>query len=105
VIEKQQQPSQWWGGAIPAGDSWHILFEYVKARPAAELGSLTSSLDALEHMKWFSSSQPRDLYALYLRRGLTARARRFREAMRKAAPFDMERDFDMADKSPQAYVP
>jgi hypothetical protein len=107
VIEKRLQPSDWWGGAIPAGDSWAILFGYVKRRPAAELaaGKLDRSLDALERMQWFGSSEPRDLYALYLRRGLPARARQFRDAMRKSASFNMDYYFDMADKSPETYVP
>jgi len=107
VIEKRLQPTRWWGGAIPAGDSWKLLFGYVKARPAAELaaGTLDASLDALERMQWFSSSEPRDLYALYLRRGLTARAKRFRDATRKAVTYDIDYYFDMADKNPSSFVP
>lgn len=107
VIERRRAPADWWGGTIPAGESWSILFAYVKGRPAAELaaGKLDRSLDALERMEWFSSSEPRDLYALYLRRGLTARAQRFRAAVKKTASFDMDYYFDMADKSPATYVP
>ena len=107
VIEQRLRPGDWWGGSIPAGDSWKILFGYVKSRPAAELtsGKLDRSLDALEKMEWFGSSEPRDLYALYLRRGLPARARRFRDAVKKAVSFDMDYYFDMADKSPSTYVP
>jgi hypothetical protein len=56
-------------------------------------------------MAWFSSSEPRDLYALYLRRGLPARAKRFRDAVKKASSFDMDYYFDMADKNPATYVP
>lgn len=107
VIEKRLQPGDWWGGAIPAGDSWKILFGYVKERPAAELttGKLDRSLDALERMAWFGSSEPRNLYALYLVRGLPARAKRFRDAVRKTTSFNMDYYFDMADKSPSTYVP
>jgi HEAT repeat protein len=107
VIEKQLQPSAWWGGTIPAGDSWAILFGYVKSRPPPELtaGMLDPSLDALERMRWFSSSEPRDLYALYLRRGLLARAKRFRDATRKAVTYDIDYYFDMADKNPATYAP
>jgi hypothetical protein len=107
VIEKRLQPAAWWGGSIPAGDSWKLLFEYVKARPAAELtaGKLDRSLDALERMQWFSSSEPRDLYALYLRRGLPARATRFRDATRKAVSYNIDYYFDMADKDPASFVP
>jgi hypothetical protein len=107
VIEQQLQPHDWWGGTIPAGDSWSILFGYVKSRPAVELtaGQLDSSLDALEKMHWFSSSEPRDLYALYLRRRLVARAARCREATRRAVTYNIDMYFDMADKSPETYVP
>lgn len=107
VIEKRLMPQHFWGGAIPAGVSWTILYEYVKARTAAELasGKLDRSLDALEKMQWFSSSEPRSLYALYLVRGLKVRAKRFRDGARKAISYDMETYFDMADKNPAAYVP
>ncbi len=107
VIEKQLQPADWWGGRIPAGDSWSILFAHVKSRPAAELtaGKLDRSLDALERMKWFGSSEPRDLYALYVRRGMTARAKRFRDAVRKAVTYDMDVYFDQVDRSPSTYAP
>lgn len=107
VIEKRLQPKDWWGGTIPAGDSWTLLFNYVKGRPVTELtaGKLDASLDALERMQWFSSSEPRDLYALYLRRGLLERAKRFRDAARQTLPYDIDYYFDMAAKSPSTYVP
>jgi hypothetical protein len=46
IIEHQLQPANWWGGLIPAADSWQILFDFVKSRPAAELtaGKLDRSL-------------------------------------------------------------
>ena len=107
VIEQQLQPANWWGGLIPAGDSWQILFDFVKSRPAAELtaGDLDRSLDALERMQWYSSSQPRDLYALYLRRGLVSRAKQFRDTTRKSLTYDIDYFFDMADKNLATYVP
>lgn len=106
VIEKQLSPSTFWGGRIPAGESWELLFGYVKARPAAELasGKLDRMLDALERMRWYSSSEPRMLYALYLARGLAPRAKRFRAATRKAVTYDIDFYFDMADKDPSAYL-
>ena len=106
VIEQRLQPTNWWGGSIPAGDSWAILYGFVSSRPSAELasGELDRSLDALERMQWFSSSEPRALYALYLSRGLLARAQQFREATRKSLPYDIDYFFDMADKDPATYV-
>jgi HEAT repeat protein len=97
IIEQQLQP---------AGDSWEILFGFVKSRPAAELaaGKLDRSLDALERMHWFSSGEPTELYALYLSRGLVSRAKQFRETTRKSAPFDMDMFFDRVDQNPAAYL-
>jgi hypothetical protein len=107
IIEQQAQPAPpWWGGAFPAGDSWRILFDFVKSRPAAELtaGKLDRSLDALERMHWFSSGEPTELYALYLSRGLVSRAKQFRETTRKSGPFDMDMFFDRVDQNPTAYL-
>lgn len=106
VIEKQLVPPGWWGGATPAGVSWQLVFSYVKAQPAADLvaGKLDRSLAALEKMRWYSSSEPRNLYALYVLRGMTARAKAFRAAMKKAVTYDIDVYFDMADKSPATYV-
>lgn len=105
VIIKHEQPADWWGGAIPAGDSWKLLFAYVSARPAADLagGKLDTSLDALEQMQWFSSSEPRDLYALYVAKKLTARAQKFRAAI-KASPLGVTQFLDEVDKDPSRFV-
>jgi HEAT repeat protein len=107
IIEQQLQSAPpWWGGAFPAGDSWRILFDFVKSRPAAELtaGKLDRSLDALERMHWFGSGEPTELYALYLSRGLVSRAKRFRETTRKSGPFDMDMFFDRVDQNPTVYL-
>jgi hypothetical protein len=37
LIDQRSQPPDWWGGMLPADDSWHILFDFAKSRPAAEL--------------------------------------------------------------------
>ena len=67
-------------------------------------GKLDRWLDALERMQWFSSSEPRALYALYLSRGLVARAQQFRDATRKSLPYNIDYYFDMADRDPEKYV-
>ncbi len=51
VIVKNQQPGDWWGGSIPSGVSWKLLFGYLKAQPIAELTKQASLLDALEKLK------------------------------------------------------
>ena len=106
VVEKNQQPASWWGGSIPAGDSWKLLFDHLKKLPAAELGNAANTrlFDSMEKMKWFGSSEPTKLYALYLHAGLTARARAFRDVMKKAVTYNIEQYFDMADKHPDNYL-
>lgn len=106
IIEQQRQLVNWWGGALPATESWEILFGFVKSRPAAELaaGKLDPSLDTLERMHWFGSGGPTELYALYLSRGLVSRAKQFRETTHKSVPFDMEIYFNRVDQNPAAYV-
>jgi len=104
-IVSNPEPKNFWGGKMPSADSWDILFKYVQSRSQQELrsGVLDSSMDALEKPSWFSSSEPRDLYALYLQRGLTVRAKAFREKCKHTVPFDMEYYFSMVDQSPGAY--
>jgi len=114
VIEQQgvgpsdwKRPENWnYGGTIPAADSWRILFDFVKSRPAAELtaGKLDRSLDALERMHWFGSGGPTALYTLYLSRGLVSRAKQFRDTTRKSVPFDMDLFFDRVDRNSAAYA-
>ena len=48
-------------------------------------------------------SEPRDLYALYLQRGLNDRAKAFREQCRKKLTFDIDYDLKMVDESPDQY--
>ena len=106
IIIKHEQPAHWWGGSVPAGESWNLLFGYVKAQAVAELtsGKLDASLDALEQMQWFSSAEPRDLYALYVARNLTVRAGNFRAAM-KTSNFDLAKYFDEVDQNPARFKP
>jgi hypothetical protein len=114
IIEQQgaklpysEGPAGWnYAGTVPFGESWHILFDFVRSRPAHELtsGKLDSSLNALERMHWFSSGEPTELYALYLSRGLLSRAKQFRETTRNSASFDMDVFFDRVDQNPATYV-
>jgi hypothetical protein len=105
IIEKQLVPEHWWGGSTPAGVSWQLLYSYVRSQPVADLkaGKLDRYLAALEKMRWFSSSEPRKLYALYVMHGLP-RAKTFRATMKKSVSYDIDIYFDMADKAPANYV-
>jgi hypothetical protein len=106
VIVKAPQPSDWWGGTIPSAESWRLLLDYIKKQPPADVQNkkFDASLDALESLKWFGSSEPNELYAFYLVRGLKARALRFRVAIRKRISFDMEYYFNRVDKDPAIYA-
>jgi hypothetical protein len=113
IVEQGAGPSDWkrpenwnYGGTIPAADSWRILFDFLKSRPAPELasGQFDRSLDALERMHWYSSGDPVALYALYVNRGLESRAKKFRDATRKTAPFEMDLYFDRVDRDSAAYL-
>lgn len=105
IISKDREPTNFWGGFRPGGDAWNILFKYVQSRSAAECasGRLDPAFAALESMEWHSSSEPRDLYALYLQRGLADRAQTFRAKCRKAVSYDIDYYFNMVDKSPGTY--
>jgi HEAT repeats len=95
------------GGSFSPHESWRILFNFIKARPPAELtaGKFDLSLDALERMHWSSSGEPTELYALYVSRGLVPRAKKFREMARKSTPFfDLDIYFDRVDRNPEAYL-
>ena len=82
------------------------MFAYIRARPAAELasGKLDRWLDALERSQWFDSSEPQELYALYLRRGLISRAQHFRNLIR-TSPVYIDSMFDRVQQNPAAYLP
>lgn len=105
TIEGNLQPARFWGGRIPAADSWDILFKYVQSRPAEDYrsGQLNPALDALEKAHWWSSSEPRDLYALYLQHGLTDRAKAFRAKCKKEITYDIDYYFKMVDEAPSNY--
>jgi hypothetical protein len=106
AITEKTNPQNWWGGEIPAFTSWKILFKYLQGQPAAALssGKLDRHLDALERVGNYSSSEPRDIYALYLQRGLAERARKFRETAKKAVSYDLDYYFKQVDANPSAYV-
>ncbi|MBW1807380.1 MAG: HEAT repeat domain-containing protein [Deltaproteobacteria bacterium] len=113
IIRKGLRPDHWWGGRVPWGISWEILFFYAQKQPAQDLKTKTMNgvFDSLESPladnpdspKYYSSSEPRDLYALYLQRGLEKRARKFRQACKKVLSYDIDYYFDMVDKNPSTY--
>jgi HEAT repeat protein len=95
IITRRLQPRRFWGGRVPYADSWDILFKYVRDQDLTQMGKY---LDALENAKFWSSSEPRDLYALYVKSGMDRRARAFREACKESISFDMETYFNDVDR-------
>ena len=51
IVKKQKTPEPFWGGLVPWGVSWELLFFYVQRQPAAEVrgGKFDKVLDALEY--------------------------------------------------------
>ena len=101
----KKDPANWSGGQIPAYTSSHILFDFLKKLPAADLqsGKYDKALDALEIWQPNYSVDPQFVYALEVKDGLTDRAKKFRVAAAKAAPYDAT-FLDRADENPQQYL-
>jgi len=88
IIQRCLEPKQFWGGRIPHALSWKILFEYLQGKSDEDLssGSLDTYMDALERAKFYSSSEPRDLYAFYVKHAMMDR---------EALPRDVQGDVDL----------
>jgi hypothetical protein len=101
----KKDPDNWSGGQIPAYTTSHILFDFLVKQPAADLqsGKYDKALDALEIWQPNYAVDPQFVYALELKDGLTERAKKYRVAAAKAAPYDAI-FLDRADKDPQQYL-
>lgn len=105
VIEQKTNPSNWWGGQIPAFNAWEILFKYLQTQPVNQItsGKFDRYLDAMEKVGNYSSSEPSDIYAFYLQRGMTDRAKKYRLEADRAATYDLEQFFRRVDADPSLY--
>ena len=105
TVEKKTEPINWWGGQIPAFRAWELLFKYLQAQPAETVrsGKLDRYLDALEQVGNYSSSEPRDIYAFYIQRGMTERAKKFRETAKQRVSYNLDYFFNMVDTNPALY--
>ena len=105
AVEQKTEPRNFWGGQIPAFTAWEILFRYLQGQSVEALNSdkLDRYLDAMEKVGNYSSSEPRDIYAFYLQRGMTVRAKKYREAARKAVSYDLDYYFKQVDANPSLY--
>ena len=104
-MEEKTEPKDFWGGRIPAFTAREILFRYLQAQPSERVrsGPLDRYLDAMEKLSNYLSSEPRDIYAFYMHRGMTERARKFRQAAKKAASYDLDYFFKQVDPNPSLY--
>jgi hypothetical protein len=106
AVEEKTAPKDFWGGQIPAFAAWEILFRYLQAQPADNIrsGKVDRYLDAMEKVGNYSSSEPRDIYAFYVQRGMTERAQKFRQEAKKAAPYDLDYFFKQVDANPALFT-
>jgi hypothetical protein len=106
AIEQKANPDNWWGGEIPAFTSWKILFKYLQAREAGAMrsGKFDRYLDAMEKVGNYSSSEPRDIYAFYVQRGMRDRAKKYRQTAKQAASYDLDYYFNQVDINPSLYT-
>jgi hypothetical protein len=112
-VKRAKEPENWWGGRIPWGVSWDLLFKHAQAQSTAKLsgGDLDNVLEALEYPaaadpkgpSFYSSSEPRDLYALYKQRGMAARAKKFRALCVKNMSYDIDYFFKQVDERPRDF--
>lgn len=112
IIRQGETPRNWWGGSTPWGVSWELVFCFVRDQAQAELrgGKFDAALDALESPldvqpspRFYSSSLPRDLYALYVRNRLRGRAMSFRKRCVKRLSYDIDRFFAEVDQHPERF--
>jgi hypothetical protein len=106
VIVERTEPTNWRGGQVPAFTAFNLLFKYLQSRPVEEVrtGKYDRYLDALERGYVTGSSEPRDIYAFYLQRGMDERAKNYRVAAKKQATFDLDYYFKQVDENPKAYT-
>lgn len=114
IVQNNRQPENWWGGFVVWGDSWNVLFKAAQSATKAELSGkdFTKVLAALEAPAsgdpqaptYYSSSEPRDLYALYLQKDMPEHAKEFRAKAQKTIRYDIDYYFKQVDQNPGLYV-
>jgi hypothetical protein len=98
-------PAWYWGGSIPAYDARQILFNYLRGQPADKLksGEFDRYLDAIDKAALGNMGSPLEVYAFYIRHGLTVRAQSIRQAALKAFPYQQAISYDQAEQHPEIY--
>ena len=108
IIKKRESPQRW-DGIVPWAVSWDRLFFYVQVQPVEQVrdGRFDRVLELLEYpargFLFTSSSEPRDLYALYVQRGMADRAANFRALTKNHFGGGMGEFYDRVDRDPQRF--
>lgn len=99
AMEEKPTPTNGWGGNTDLA-VWEILFKYLQNQPFDEVtsGKFNRYLDAMEQVGNYSSGYQRDIYAFYIQRGMTERARAFRSKADKAVTYDLDFYFKEVDR-------
>jgi hypothetical protein len=79
-----------------------MLAATVLAWAGAVCGHPASLPVSLEEL--IADSEPRDIYAFYILRGMTDRAKKFRERANRAASYDLDYFFKQVDQNPTLYI-
>lgn len=106
VIADQPRPNNWSGGQVPAFTAWIIAWNYLLDQTADSIrsGSFDHVLDAMEHGYETGSSEPTSLYAFMVERGLTDRAKRYRESVKSRTRWNIDTYFNRADANPSQFL-
>jgi hypothetical protein len=104
-MEQNAVPENWAGGETPWFAAREILFKYLQAQPVEQVtsGKLDRYLDAIDKAALKSNGVPIYIYAFYVQRGVTERAKTFREAVQKVFPYLPDASFNQVDQNPLLY--
>ncbi len=106
VVVHKTDPKNWSGGQIPCFTAWNILFKHLQSQSADDLraGKWDRYLDAMEKGYVTGSSEPCYIYAFYLQRGMTERAKNYRAMAKKSASYDLDVYLNRVDENPAQYT-
>lgn len=113
--------ANWWGGQHPSGQAWEILLAYANTKTAAEINApeFQPVIEALEYSIAYDPNKQDDkrtessdnwvsmagshvvegIYKLYVSKGLTKRANKFRILCEKRLTFDSSVYFEQVDRA------
>jgi hypothetical protein len=104
-MKQNAVPENWAGGETPWFAARQILFKYLQAQPFEEVtsGKMDRYLDAIDKAALNTNGVAIYIYAFYVQRGMTERAKAFRQAAQKAFPYLPDASFNQVDQNPLLY--